>query len=150
MARPRLSDGYFALLVAIGPGLVACALLALAEFGAAWFLPVDFLAYYAIAGLAFLPGLPAFAACLGRAIPGRRPAPNLAWLLLSPVALVWHIIVTDGCYRWWWHGRSPIDWGLVLRYAACLWLATTLSWAALVRHSVRQRSRIGGATPWPG
>jgi hypothetical protein len=136
MRRTRLSDGYTVVLVAIGPGMGACALLALAEFGSGWsFLPA-LLSYYAVALLAFLPGLPAFAACLARAVPRPCRRPRLAWLLLAPVGLVWHVIVVDACHRWC-QSPSPVDWWLVARYAAVLSVTTAGTWAVIVSTSKR-------------
>ena len=136
MPRSRLSADYMVTLVAVGTGLAACALLALTEFGGGWFFLPALLSYYAVALLAFLPGLPPFAACLARAIPSKMRWPRLAWLLLAPVGLVWHVIVVDTCHRlcqW----PSPLDWWLVARYAAALWVTTAGTWAVIVSTSNR-------------
>src|SRR5438874_653816 len=131
MSRTRLSDGYTVLLVASGPGLGACASLALAEFGADGFFLPTLLSYYAVALLAFLPGLPPLAVCLARAVCSQVHRPEVAWLLLAPAALVWHVIVLEVCYCLY-PATSPIDWWLTLRYAAVLWVSTTGSWAVVV------------------
>jgi hypothetical protein len=136
MPQTRLSDGYTVMLVAIGPGLAACALLALTEFGSGWFFLPALLSYYAAALLAFLPGLPPFAACLARAVPRQPRRPRLAWLLLAPVGLVWHVVVLDACHCWC-QSPSPVDWPLVARYAAALSVTTAGTWAVIVCTSNR-------------
>jgi hypothetical protein len=136
MPRTRLSDGYTIMLMAIGPGMAACALLALAEFGGGWFFLPALLSYYAVALLAFLPGLPPFAACLARAVPRQPRRPRLAWLLLAPLGLVWHVIVVDAYYHWN-QAPSPVDWPLVARYAAALSVTTAGTWAFMVSTSNR-------------
>jgi hypothetical protein len=125
--------------LALGPGLVACAVLATVEFGGGYFWPLGLISSYAIALVAFLPGLPAMAACIARAVPSCQPVASrrLPWTVAAPVALVWHIIVIDGCCRLF-DGTSAVPWPLILRYSACLLLTTAGAWAVIARNQTRR------------
>jgi hypothetical protein len=138
MTRP--SDSYTALLVVLGPGLFACALMAVTEAGGGLFLLDGLVTGYAVALLAFLPGLPLLAGCVIRAVPRDGPS-RPGWLLLAPLAQVWHVVLFDGCCRCW-GGGSPVDWPLVVRYAGALSLTAAASWKVIVRSAAsRTRTR---------
>src|SRR4051794_15988201 len=94
------SDEYTATLLALGPGLVGCALMAIVEFRTDEFILMQFIYFYAAVLLAFLPSLPALGLCLGQAHP-RIGKPRRIWWIPSMPATVWHIAIVDGSYRMW-------------------------------------------------
>jgi hypothetical protein len=129
---PRNSDDYLATLLALGPGLVACALMGVVEFAGQGVVSLLWIFTYPAALLAFLPGLPALGLCLARAWPRETGMGSerlrSGWLLLSSVVPMWHIAIVDVSGRLM-SGQSPIEWGFVARYDACLWLITVVFWA---------------------
>lgn len=131
MLRMANSDDYRATLLALGPGLISCAVMGVVEFGGEGFALLNLIFAYALALLIFLPGLPMLGYCLARASP-RRLEPvigrvRMMWLVLSLAALTWHIVVLDISFRLW-RIQSPVTWPLVIRYDACVWLTTAGLW----------------------
>jgi hypothetical protein len=140
-ARERsLSDEYRVTLVALGPGVAACALV----FCLAQPSPREnpFLALPTLYGgflMGSLPGLPALGFCLARAVPRDVTRGwgwhGLAWLAASAVAPLWHLTLTDLssrlCVGWLF---GPDVWWFLLRYDLCLWMATLLAWLGHVAH----------------
>lgn len=140
-APPRNSDDYAATLLAVGPGVLACAIFAMLETGfRSW--PSFGFAFppsaYAAVLFGFLPGLPTFGYCLSRAIPRSAGIPSLTiylpWLLACPLGLTWHFVVIDLSFRMW-QVESPVDWLLVVRYSICLSVVTSALWTV---HAVRK------------
>jgi hypothetical protein len=121
-----------AILIAAGPGVIACAILGVAEHGGEHSLVVDALGAYPLTLLLFLPGIPVLAWAVVRAFPprdwsrdGRRVRP--AWLVASWFAPWWHV----GAVRFglWSIGAvSPVNWRIVAQHSVCLWFVTVCGW----------------------
>lgn len=129
---PALGDDYLIMLIALGPGTIACSVfLAIFEPESPLRPDSNFLLTAACLILFFLPAFPVLGLCLARACPGDGSAGRrLGWGVASLFAPLLPVALLEASSRFAAGGwlLGPAAWPPLIRVSLGLWAATFLVW----------------------
>ncbi len=122
----KYSRKYRISLLAAGPGVLACSLVACIQMG--FSIGPQLLFIVPCVFVVLLPGIPLLAISISGLMPDpfRRPI-EWAWIPVLAAASIWHVAVHELVYRAF--GEQFMPWSVIVIQGACMAIATSVSWA---------------------